>query len=264
MTRLFKYVRAERIDILENQRIAFTRPEEFNDALDTRPRVIPMTSRAVLKRKAKAEEAEVLRQMPPSFHALPRAERRKKERELLKGSIKHIQENAEAIAKQLQKDIYSGINQLFGVLCLTTKPNNRLMWGHYADGDRGFVIEFDAAKPRFVLSDDLHRIIYSNEPPTYNPAVGSQGWWKIKSKDWEYEDEYRIVSKLAECEKQTRKGTTIYLRQMPRNCVKAVFMGLKMKEEMKKRLRDVCQPAGIELYEAAFSNDSVSYEFHKV
>ena len=226
--RLFKYVRAERVDILENQRIAFTRPEEFNDALDTRPRVVPMTSLAVLKRKARDEEAEVLKQMPPDFQALPRAERRRIGRELLKGSIRDIRKNAEPIARKLQEDIYSGINSLFGVLCLTTNPNHRLMWGHYADGDRGFVMEFDTNKPRFALSDGLHQIIYSNKPPTDDPAVASQGWWKVKSKEWDYEDEYRIVSKLSECERKTIKDKTIYLRHLPRDCVKAVFMGLKM------------------------------------
>jgi Protein of unknown function (DUF2971) len=262
--RLFKYVRAERIDILENQRIAFTQPEEFNDALDTRPRVVPMTSKAVLKRKTRDEEDEVLKQMPPAFQVLPRAERRRIGRELMKGSIKHIQENAEPIARKLQEDIYSGINALFGVLCLTTNPDHKLMWGHYADGHRGFVMEFDTKKPRFALSDDLHRIIYSNEPPTYDPAIGSQGWWKVKSKEWEYEEEYRIVSKLCECEKKIIKDKTVYLRHLPRDCVKAVFMGLKMEAAMKKRLREVCQQANINLFEAAFVNSEEAYEFRKV
>jgi len=261
--RLFKYVRAERVDILENQQIAFTRPEEFNDALDTRPRVIPMTSKAIIKRKARDERLEVIKQMPPGFQALPRVKRRRIERELFKGSIRQIQENADAIANKLRDDIYLGINNMFGVLCLTANPNHRLMWGHYADGDRGFVMEFDMQNPRFSELDELHRIIYSSEPPTYNPALGSQGWWKVKGKEWEYEEEYRIVSKLSECEKKTIKDKTFYLRHLPRNCVKAIYMGLKMEATIKKRLQVVCQPAGIELFEAAFVNNPAVYEFQK-
>jgi hypothetical protein len=234
--RLFKYVRPERVDILENQQIRFTPPEEFNDVLDTRPLVIPITSRAVLKRKLKAEEAKVLRHMPLDFQRLPRKERRRKEREFLKGSIKQIQQEAGPIARKLQEDIYSGINKLFGILCLTTNPDHKAMWGNYADGHKGFVIEFDTTKPRFALSDDLHRVIYSDKPPTDDPAVGSQGWWKVKSRDWEYEQEYRIVLELKRCEQKKLKEKTIYLGHLPRDCIKAVFMGLKTEEATKKRL----------------------------
>jgi hypothetical protein len=222
--RLFKYVQPERIDILENQQIRFTPPEEFNDVLDTRPRVIPMTSLAVLKRKAKMEEAEVLKHLPLSFQKLPRKERRRIGRELFKGSIKDIQKLAEPMAKKLQDDIYSGINKLFGILCLTANPDHKAMWQNFADGHKGFVIEFDTKKPRFA-SEHLHQVIYSSEPPTYDPAIGSQGWWKVKSIDLEHEQEYRIVSLLSECEQKTVNGKTIYLLPLPRNCVKAVLWG---------------------------------------
>jgi hypothetical protein len=168
------------------------------------------------------------------------------------------------LARKLQEDLHAGVNKHFGVLCLTANPNHKLMWGIYADGHRGFVLEFNTENPRFALSDGLHRIVYSTTPPTYDPAVGSQGWWKVKSKDWEHEDEYRIVSKLDECEKKSCDGRTIYLRHLPRECVKAVFMGLKMEEVMKKRLREMCRPSGIGLFEATFLNDGVSYEFRKV
>lgn len=259
--RLFKYVRAERIDILEGQRIAFTPPEEFNDALDMRPRVIPMTSVAVLKRKAKAEEAEVLRHMPPNFKALPRNERRRIGRELFKGSIKHIQANAEAIAGKLQEDIYSHVNREFGVLCLTTNPDHKLMWGHYADGHKGFVLEFDTEKPRFASG--LHRIVYSDRPATYDPAGRSADWWKVKGKVWEYEGEYRLVSKLCDCEKIVVNGKGVYLRCLPRDCVKAVFLGLKTDPAIKKRIRDVCQASGIRLYETVISSSGPVYEFRQ-
>jgi hypothetical protein len=260
--RLFKYVRPERIDILENQQIRFTPPKEFNDALDTRPRVIPMTSKAVLKKKAKEHEAEALRHLPPEFHLRSRAERRRIQRELFKGSIKHIQEKADAIARKLQEDIYLGVNQFFGVLCLTENLNHRLMWGHYTNGDRGFVIEFDAENPRFSQAN-LHQIIYSYEPPTYDPAVGSHGWWKVKSKEWEYEREYRIVSELCDCEKRIVNKQAIYLRRLPRNCIKSVFMGLAMEHGIKKRLKDVCQPSEIKLFEAVISNGKTPYEFRE-
>ena len=261
--RLFKYVRSERVDILENQQIRFTPPKEFNDALDTKPRVVPMRSRAKLKIKAKAYRSEVAKSLPLSFQMLPRGERRRIERELFRGYIKDMQRNADNIAKKIEENVYLGINQLFGVLCLTGNSNHRLMWGNYADGDRGFVIEFDAEQPRFG-PNILHQVIYSEEPPTYDPAIGSDGWWKVKSKDWKYENEYRIVSQLNECEQKTVDGKIIYLKHLPRNCIKSVFTGLAMGGEMKKRLKDICQPSGIKLFEAIISNGKTPYEFREV
>jgi hypothetical protein len=41
-------------------------------------------------------------------------------------------------------------------------------------------------------------------------------------------------------------------------------MGLRIQEAVKKRLRDVCQPAGIDLFEAVFPNGEAVYEFRKV
>lgn len=260
--RLFKYVRAERIDILETQRIAFTSPEDFNDVFDTRPRVIPLTNRAVLKRRLKKEEAEALLHLPPSYHALPRKLRREKQRELFKGAIKHFQDNAEGIATQLRKQLSLTVCKHFGILCLTTNSDHPLMWGHYADGHRGFVLEFNTDNPRFALTDEIHRVIYSKAQPIYDPAVGSHGWWKVKSEEWEYEAEYRITMLLENCERKSRSdGKVIYFRHMPRECIKAVFMGLKMEEAKKNRLREICRPTGIDIYEAEFLSDGVSYEF---
>lgn len=261
--RLFKYVRPERVDILENQQITFTPPKEFNDALDTRPRVVPLKSLKKLKIKTNDYRAEVAKSLPLDFQMLPRRERRRKERELFKGSVKEMQKQADKIARKIEEDVYSGINQLFGVLCLTGNSNHRLMWENYADGDRGFAIEFDAEQPRFG-PNVLHQVAYSEEPPTYDPSNVSDGWWKIKSKDWEYENEYRIVFQLKDCEPKAVNGKIIYLKHLPRNCIKSVFMGLAMGGEMKKRLKDVCQPSGIKLFEAIISNGKAPYEFREV
>ena len=225
--RLFKYVCAERIDILETERISFTPPAEFNDVFDTRPNVVPLTSKAVLKQRAKAQENEAQAHLPPSFHLLPRKERRKKHREIVKEVVHQMRENADNIAEQIQSRLQIEINKRFGILCLTTNPDNKLMWAHYADGHRGMVLEFDTTYPRFVVTEKEHRVLYPGTPATYNPTVGSQGWWKIKSKEWEYEQEYRIATLLEKCEKKVlTNGKTIFLHKLPRKCVKAVYMGL--------------------------------------
>lgn len=176
-----------------------------------------------------------------------------------------MHEKAEEFAKQIQRELPSAISRHFGVLCLTTNPDHKLMWAHYADGHRGFVLEFDTNNPRFELTEEMHKVVYSSTSPTYNPVVGSQGWWKVKSKDWGYEGEYRMTIRLEKCEKKILSGGKfVYLRHLPRECVKAVYIGLKMEESKKRELRAICQPTGIEVYQAEFLNDGVTYEFRKI
>lgn len=263
--RLFKYVCQERIDILETQRIAVTPPEEFNDVFDTRPHVVPFKNRALLRQRAKIYEEGAIKSLPPSFHQLPRKERREKQREYFKHTVNKLLEHADDIAQHLQNEIPKSISKHLGVLCLSTNPDHKLMWGHYADGHRGFVLEFDASNPRFSLTGNLHQVIYSDTPGTYDPLVGSQGWWKVKSREWEYEKEYRITMLLKNCEqKKLPNGKIIYLKHLPRACVKAVFMGLRMEAGTKKRLQEICRPASIEMFEASFLKDGSAYEFKKI
>jgi hypothetical protein len=54
------------------------------------------------------------------------------------------------------------LSQSLGVLCLTTSPCNPLMWAHYGDEHRGFVIGYDVVD-EFFSSD------------TYNLATASEG-----------------------------------------------------------------------------------------
>ena len=50
-------------------------------------------------------------------------------------------------------NLLSGI----GVSCFTTDPENILMWSHYADHHRGFVIEFDVVDVLSRVTEDTAR-----------------------------------------------------------------------------------------------------------
>ena len=68
------------------------------------------------------------------------------------------------------------------------------MWSHYANKHKGIVLQFEIAKNTETM---LHavKVNYSNEYPTLNFAQEMSGQLaKImlrKSKDWEYEKEWR-------------------------------------------------------------------------
>ena len=88
--------------------------------------------------------------------------------------------------------------------CLTSLPNNNLMWSHYANSHKGFCLEWDASKlnaskaiyQEHIASFELLDIIKGQFGLSLNSAEKSkEKIWKalkVKLKEWEYEEEYRI------------------------------------------------------------------------
>ena len=51
----------------------------------------------------------------------------------------------------LIKEIHKGVGEAIGVSCFIEKPNNMLMWSHYADKHTGICVEYDFSK---MFSDE--------------------------------------------------------------------------------------------------------------
>jgi hypothetical protein len=81
-----------------------------------------------------------------------------------------------------------------GVYCIADKPDNLLMWSHYADSHRGVCLGFDPERFPF---DVAQQVTYSLERERVLPSDDHDEKLRkallCKSKDWEYESEWRIV-----------------------------------------------------------------------
>lgn len=113
------------------------------------------------------------------------------------------------------------INDRVGVLSLSEDPESTLMWGHYAAGFTGAVIEFDAEHDFFSDKDStpteaniLAKVSYSSSRPTLtakflkslnfgeNPSIWrsllyqKQSLFLTKSVAWSYEKEWRCIRTL--------------------------------------------------------------------
>lgn len=91
-------------------------------------------------------------------------------------------------------------NRNLGILCLTVRNDNNLMWAHYADSDKGVCVEFDISRdldtfcfPNAVTYDD--RVKRFNYIRSWNLRKGADVTEAIfhKSAEWSYEQEYRVV-----------------------------------------------------------------------
>lgn len=99
----------------------------------------------------------------------------------------------------LEVSLTSEYREKAGVLCLTRLPLNPLMWAHYGDEHRGVCLELDTtvAPARNPLGA-AHRVDYEWDYPTLrffeaDDEERVRALCLTKSKDWEYEREWRYV-----------------------------------------------------------------------
>ena len=79
-----------------------------------------------------------------------------------------------------------------GIFSLTERPDNHLMWVHYAKTHTGFVLGFDARASFFQEENRvLRNVNYKKGPDVL--AAGDIEVCFDKSNDWEYEKEWRCV-----------------------------------------------------------------------
>jgi len=116
----------------------------------------------------------------------------------------------EVSRKQGLKNEFAGLEN-FRICCFSSVPDDLLMWGHYADCHRGFCLEFTPA------NDDQFRnrcfpVEYQEHYPdlltSYSEfqCQNEHPFTKLfttKSKHWEYEHEWRMVSHVSDRQKST-------------------------------------------------------------
>src|SRR5712691_1473820 len=79
-----------------------------------------------------------------------------------------------------------------GILSLTERPDNHLMWVHYARNHSGFVLGFDARAAFFEENSRvLRKVVYQKGPNVLSEADIDVCF--NKADDWEYEQEWRCV-----------------------------------------------------------------------
>ncbi len=89
-----------------------------------------------------------------------------------------------------------------GIACFSATVTDIMMWSHYADGHRGFGLEFDTAQLPFNKALEVH---YIDTPPQLNPVdvlvedpsddkdnALLRAFVFTKARCWSYEQEWRL------------------------------------------------------------------------
>lgn len=86
-----------------------------------------------------------------------------------------------------------------GISCFTENGLNPLMWGHYTKSYQGFTIKlkskFEILNRKDINNAKIIKVIYSNNPNPIEKShpLSSDYQFIVKLKDWEYENEYRLI-----------------------------------------------------------------------
>lgn len=273
---LYKYLKPERTDVLEQLQIRFSPAVSMNDAFELRPLTKGWAAweeaRDLLKARftnffAKADTPEKMLQVAVANHPEAEATFRQAMRIIGPEAWVHlvrqnVEVNLEEAARQahdtleqnwdgIASKIHDVLGTQIGILSLSEDPRSTVMWGNYADSSRGFVVGFDERHSWFHQrrsdNDDLcelRKVTYvSTNSSKYFSELTGQDVVYSKLDSWSYEKEWRMTFPLA---MGTDTGTLDSFRQpvivfsFPATCLREVIVGSRATEDIFQRVRHIC------------------------
>lgn len=231
---VYKYLHPDRIDVLENATIRFSQPIILNDPFESLP---------CFSAYREQLRQTILRKRVEGFGP---------------ESATIGLDTLNLMIDTHLRDVPRMLGQYFVILSLSKVRSNLLMWAHYADCHRGFVVGFDASNAFFKpgngkAREGLRPVEYSitrakvpfeglqnlTQEEMYNI---NNGWFFTKSIDWRYEEEMRILAhpQAADLTLAGGEDCDICLFKFPRDAVKEVIFGTQMPFPILKAMRDVC------------------------
>jgi hypothetical protein len=104
--------------------------------------------------------------------------------------------------RKLFGNIRSKIADTYGMACFSTNWQEPIMWGHYADSNKGMVLGFELVSNRFDMREVRYpsarkKISLDPQTITHSQYIDAVGF--IKYEGWSYEKEHRFFVKLDDC-----------------------------------------------------------------
>lgn len=162
-------------------------------------------------------------------------------------------------------DINKGLKENTLVFSLAEEGDNQAMWGNYADGSRGFCIEYEFTADTFLgqrMLINLFPIYYGDKPFISFIDVMIKGIYSAKQINGISYDDYRewflsAYTKVPSYSYQNEWRITFSkimgsnLQKFP--FAKSIILGERMKEEDKNRLINSARKKGITIYSRTLS-----------
>lgn len=144
-------------EIVLEDKIFFASPSHFNDPFDLRP-VFSLEASA---ERQKDDYLRLSRKFEPH---LTEAQHEAEAIRVMTSSLS--KDNLATTTTAIQVIHNFHVRASVGVFCVSTKPDDILMWAHYADSHKGICLEFDGMQS---LMAHAQRVEYSQDRVPINP-----------------------------------------------------------------------------------------------
>lgn len=152
--------------------------------------------------------------------------------------------------------------ETIGVSCFSTVNNSLLLWAHYANGHKGFCLEFhyDSSDPNSIhllpicYRTSFHKLSFQlrRDDSIFNMIY-------TKSKEWSYEKEWRLL-KTGLKDENDRKF------QFKPSSLKSIYIGIKCDFIISERIKEIKKSKypNAKLYQAHRNSNSFKIDFSEV
>ncbi len=212
------------IKLLCEQRLHFSHPEDFNDPFDCKPLCIKNVS-----------DEDIIAQLQRSSPYLA---------DLAKSNIEVLQDYVKS--GDLQK-MFNEILNLNYVCCFSYNADIPAMWAHYAQNHYGLCLGFDKEIGGTFLEGIKGAVRYTEKQTEFDwtkldclpKEKETKNFFYEKAKEWEYEQEYRVVK--PHCMAEQALDT---YNSFKKEALVAMFFGLRMPKERQDFYIDLCKQYG--------------------
>jgi hypothetical protein len=227
---LFQYCGESAIGIFEESRIKSSTPSTLNDPFEWKPcvdeQVTPEQIWNTITRLHRKDPLPV----PPSLNVVAK-----------------MKSNVADAAQRHQAQFRADLELRTRIICLSQRDDGILMWAHYADRHKGFVVGFRSDLLRRGLPhSEFFKVRYGIERPMVpHPYVAPPGRDQLipavtqKSLEWKYEEEWRLLVDVAHLRKDENPANpNLYLPILP-EAIHQVIFGSRCPEGLTSRIENV-------------------------
>jgi hypothetical protein len=247
---LFKYIRPERIDVIENLEIRFTQPDALNDPFELRPHFESIVAEADVLASFPHTPVDLRPMVAQAYSMLSEDQRAILPLDTAMQAVEAFmatddarQATAEGLqiflrsmrdgAAPIRDAVYRAFNDSVGILSLSEIPDNELMWAHYADRHTGLVLCFDEKHSFFnrrrTENDEFYfvrEVCYSDSPAVSLATIDGDALLITKGTEWSYEKEWRMLVPLQDATRSlTIGGDTVHLFAFPPDALRGIILG---------------------------------------
>lgn len=274
---LYKYFDPDRISFLDNLLVRYSPLGAFNDPFEGRPSVTSLMNRTELKDSIDQIFEQELFKKYSKLPAIYRSQRSFADYRIpLQSRIGALVPQVLQQVDSLTNPFMGRLNRIFdaniGVFCLSEVRDSLLMWAHYAKTHTGFVVEFDSTHDHFNARRSEHDefgflrpVDYRKDRPRGILLDSIEGLFTVKSSEWEYEQEWRILRPLDQADEALpAEPFAFHLYRIPAAAIKSVIIGARATESTKAAILAAAERLNnLPVYRASPCEETFGFAFKR-